>query len=92
MKAASDFELIVAMSVVCISLVVGLYVSVYSLRHSLNIVKTKQYRRPTTGQLITGQKAVWIGVMRTLVSGFALITVLGLVLYLLFRLSIAALG
>jgi hypothetical protein len=69
-----------------------LYVSVYSLRHSLNIVKTKQYRRPTTGQLITGQKAVWIGVMRTLVSGFALITVLGLVLYLLFRLSIAALG
>ena len=91
--SASDAGMLIAVLVLaCTSLAIGLYVSIYSLHHSLNIIKTKRYQRPLSGQVVTGQSAVMIGVIRALVAGFALVCTAGVIVYFLYRLFVSVVG
>ena len=90
-KLVNDVELMAGIAFACVCLGVGLIVSIYGLRHSLNIIRTKQFQRPLTGRLITGRDAVWIGVIRAFAAGVSLVVVLGLMISLVLILCIAAL-
>ena len=90
MESTDVLEVITALIVTCVALVFVLQVFIHALRHSLDIIRTQEFQQPT-GKLITGQKAVQIGVIRALVSGISIVVVSGVALCLILLLCVAAL-
>jgi predicted Kef-type K+ transport protein len=84
MESADALEIVVALVSVSASLAMLLYGTVKGLRYSFNIIRTRQFRHPRTGQLIVGKSAARTGVIGIIIAGVGLAFTLGMILYLVY--------